>query len=361
MEAPAPAEVFHSQVTVVQKRILLLGWQTTIGSGVLAIPAIRAVQAHFGSTYDLWLLTRPVCPGASHPADLLAAWVGLRGVLSMPRLRDLPGWFRLIRQVRRLRFDHVIYVDLSRPRQRARRILPFLCKIAGLGRPLGFPRTPVPAIPPKRHEAAGRLANLAADGINAPALAVMPRLPIPPHEEADLWLAAHRRPGRRLVALCPGARASANHWPLDRFMALGAALLARGDCDVVVCGGPAEREVGQSLRERWGAGLVTAGEFDLAGTARLLAHCDLVVGLDTGTSHLAAALGIPVIVLQGARTWAGMWDPLGPAVTVLRLDLPCAGCGLMRCPLAAHPCMRGITLSAVWQAVERVLPSPGAS
>jgi hypothetical protein len=338
-------------------RVLLLGWQTTIGSGIAAIPAIHAVRAHFGEDTEYWLLTRPVPAGTSHPGELLIGWGRLEGLLFFPRLRHTGRWLGLLREVHRLGVERAVYVDLSVPRRTTRIILKAFCRLAGLGHPIGLP-APTPPAYGSPHEPARRLANLAAAGLSCPALPFLPPLLPPTSAEVDTWLAANVRSGRRLVAICPGARAQANHWPEDRFIALGERLIRDGRYELVICGGPAERAVAKRLCASWGEGLVAAGVLSLAATARLLSFCDLVVGLDTGTSHLAAALRVPVIVIQGGRCVAGAWDPLGQDVAVLRFEVPCAGCGHAVCPLVIHPCMRGIHLEQVWHAVQQRLTRP---
>jgi heptosyltransferase-3 len=54
--------------------------------------------------------------------------------------------------------------------------------------------------------------------------------------------------------------------------------------------------------------------FDLA---RWLAGAALYIGNDSGITHLAAAVGIPVIALFGPAS-PDIWAPRGPNVTVLR-------------------------------------------
>lgn len=85
----------------------------------------------------------------------------------------------------------------------------------------------------------------------------------------------------------------------------------------------------------------------------MLSQCAFIIGLDTGTTHLAAALGTPCVALYGERENPGRWEPLGEGHIVLRKKMPCAGCRLIEtpCPMAGHPCMMEIDVEAVWQAV----------
>ncbi len=340
-------------------RVLLLLWQTTIGSGLTAIPAIQAIQQHEPLDTDYWLLIRPLPKNAgnSHPAYLLQPWLNLVNVLTLPpRLRSPIAWLVLLFKVRALHFTTAMYVDASAPNHISRRVLLAFCHAAGLDQPVGL-SAHRPHHGRSVHEATRRLSNLRQHGL--PLAEAQPqRVFAPPPGTADLprWLSSQRRPQHKLIAICPGTRASANAWPMARFLALGRQLLARGDCDLMICGGPAERAIAQELSTAWGHGINAAGIFSLTDSAHLLSRCDLVIGLDTGTSHLAASLGVPVIVLQGGRCPEGQWDPLGPHVEILRWPVPCSGCGLRACPLHSHPCMRGLTVEDVMLAAHRTLP-----
>jgi ADP-heptose:LPS heptosyltransferase len=54
----------------------------------------------------------------------------------------------------------------------------------------------------------------------------------------------------------------------------------------------------------------------LKEVAVVLRKCRLLIGNDSGISHLAAALGTPVLSLFGP-TSPEVWRPLGPKVSVL--------------------------------------------
>lgn len=61
-----------------------------------------------------------------------------------------------------------------------------------------------------------------------------------------------------------------------------------------------------------------AGKFTISGLGALLADCDLLATLDTGTLHAARAVGLPAVVI--ARPWQAQheWLPVGiPAYQIL--------------------------------------------
>ncbi|MBF0308235.1 MAG: glycosyltransferase family 9 protein [Magnetococcales bacterium] len=92
-------------------------------------------------------------------------------------------------------------------------------------------------------------------------------------------------------------------WPLDHFMTLAHRLLgAYPQAGLVILGGAESRETARIFQARFpGRCLVAAGNFSLRQSAALMARLDLYIGVDTGPSHLAGALGIPMVVLYHCR------------------------------------------------------------
>jgi ADP-heptose:LPS heptosyltransferase len=74
-----------------------------------------------------------------------------------------------------------------------------------------------------------------------------------------------------------------------------------------------------------------AGALDLPSLAALLAELDVFVTGDTGPMHLAAAVDTPVVALFGPSDPA-RYGPRARAERILRVDLPCSPCGLVRLP-----------------------------
>lgn len=124
------------------------------------------------------------------------------------------------------------------------------------------------------------------------------------------------RYGERVVILHPGSGGKAKRWPLERFLVLAQALRTQGLAKVVFAAGEADADIVVALRavgegDRFLTGLPLVM---LAGV--LKASC-CYVGNDSGVTHLAAALGIPVVALFGA-TDPAKWGPRGDKVSVLR-------------------------------------------
>jgi len=104
------------------------------------------------------------------------------------------------------------------------------------------------------------------------------------------------RNAQPLVALCPGASGTYNTWPLGRFVEIAAWLTAQGT-QLLCVGGPAEVPLGAKLKR------ACPGLLDLTGTTvrqmiALLKYARLMIANNTGPSHAAAAVGIPVVQIS---------------------------------------------------------------
>jgi ADP-heptose:LPS heptosyltransferase len=116
------------------------------------------------------------------------------------------------------------------------------------------------------------------------------------------------------TVLHPGAAAGSRRWPADRWAAVAAALTADGH-RVVVTGTPGEQQLVESVAGS--AGAETATALDLDELFGLVAAARLVVSGDTGVAHVAAAYGIPSVVLAGPVSPARWGPPDRPRHTAL--------------------------------------------
>ena len=137
---------------------------------------------------------------------------------------------------------------------------------------------------------------------------------------ADDWLRG--RDARPLVAIHPGSGGERKNWPRERWEDLGRWLFSLPDGvrpRVLLVGGEADGETLAALESAWGKGddLVVTANRPLPELAALLTRCRLFVGHDSGISHLAAAVGVPCVLLFGP-TDPDIWAPPQPYVKVLR-------------------------------------------
>ena len=136
-------------------------------------------------------------------------------------------------------------------------------------------------------------------------------------------------PSGHPLALHPGSGGERKNWEEANWAGLLQHLAEATDLDLLIVGGEAEGERLQRLAAALPpARSQVARSLPLATLACRLAGCRAFIGHDSGISHLAAAVGLPCLVLWG-DTAQDIWRPPSEKVIVLRLPG-----GLARLPVA---------------------------
>ena len=120
------------------------------------------------------------------------------------------------------------------------------------------------------------------------------------------------------MALHPGSGSERKNWPEPQWAGLIQWLVEATPWRLLLVGGEAEGERLQRLAAALPpARTRIAQSLPLPELARQLERCRAFVGHDSGISHLAAALGLPGLVLW-SDTAEQVWCPPHPAVAVLK-------------------------------------------
>jgi heptosyltransferase-1 len=147
------------------------------------------------------------------------------------------------------------------------------------------------------------------------------------------------KPG--FIALCPFTTRPQKHWMEDYWPRLASLLAARGLGPCVLFGGPADRAAAARI-----ATGMPASHVNLVGQTRLcelpawLEQAGMVIGVDTGLTHIGIAMRRPTLALFGSTCpyTQGADSPL----TVMYDALPCAPCRRHPTCGGAWTCMRGL-------------------
>ena len=164
------------------------------------------------------------------------------------------------------------------------------------------------------------------------------------------------------AVLHPGSAGSNLNWSPAQYGDLGRRLVADG-MRLVVTGGPTETGLTAAVAAAIGAGAVDlGGRLTLAQLAALLQRSRLYAGSSTGPTHLAAAVGTPIVALYSPLRSAApvRWRPLGERVAVLTpaVDLVCPKCLGAACPY--YHCMElHLAVDDAMGAVRRVVGRDG--
>jgi heptosyltransferase-3 len=239
-----------------------------IGDFIVSLPALEHLRAEY---LEVWAAgpNVPLVRFANRARSIASTGLDLLGITEPPaQLLDELGQFDSI----------VSWYGANRPEFR------------GLVRSLGLPFQFFPALPP---EGAGiHATDFYLDQVGAPG-GPLPRIPCPVEPE-------------NFAAIHPFSGSPRKNWPLEKFRELATEL--ERTIPVRWCAGPEDPPLPDAVHIP-----------DLYDLACWLARAQLYVGNDSGITHLAAAVGTPVLALFGP-TDPEVWAPRGPNVRIALWD-----------------------------------------
>ena len=170
--------------------------------------------------------------------------------------------------------------------------------------------------------------------------------------ERQPYVVFHQYPG--------GSMENQRKWPEMRWAELGQWIHQTYGMRIILSGAPADREAAENtaclLREKGAAAKSIAGVYSLREMIDVLAKAELVISVNTGIMHLAAAVHVPLIALHGA-TSEQRWGPLSDNAVVVKSGEPCQPCISLgfESKCTDPVCMRNITVAMVANVTERLL------
>jgi len=235
-----------------------------IGDCILSLPAIKFLQADYT---EVWVPSAIVPLIRFCPARAIAS-TGL-DLLGLPGVDAPAGLLATLRS-----FDSIVsWYGANRPE--------FRDSVDSLGLPFQF-LDALPDPKAKIHAADFFLRQAGGEG------RAVPRIPCDPQVRGDF------------AVIHPFSGSARKNWPLERFREVAARL----SIPVRWCAGPDEA-------------IEDAVRFDnLYELARWLASARAYIGNDSGITHLAAAVGTPVVAIFGP-TDPVVWAPRGERVSVV--------------------------------------------
>lgn len=281
---------------------LLVVKTSSMGDVVHTLPAVSDIAAHFPDVQIDWLVEKPfaaIC--ALHPAVRQVIPMQLRKWRKSPfSAASREGFGVTLHALRATPYDWII--DFQGLVKSA-----WFCRLAGKRRsdgtrPIvaGYDWSSLNHEPyvswayqrrasvPRDAQAVARNRLLAAAHLGY-AVQGPPQFCIAaPTSECFDWLGQGD-----YAVLMPAASRPEKLWPQNDWIALMQTLRSRGLRIVVLWGSAQEQAMAQALADA-GHGIVPPF-LTVAEAAQVLAQAKIVVGLDTGFTHLAAALGVPAI------------------------------------------------------------------
>ncbi|HVS39003.1 MAG TPA: lipopolysaccharide heptosyltransferase II [Gemmataceae bacterium] len=365
------------------ERILLIK-PSAVGDVVHAVPILAKLRARYPSAQIDWLLNPAI-------AELIGGHPALSNVVPFDRSAYARAWRSwaaaaslagMISAVRRARYDLVVdlhgqfrsavlawasgaavRIGFDRPRRRPQaesdRRLNEQAYVHGWtgareGAWLAYThRIPIPALDVHAVDRYLWLRPILGLDDGPPDF----RLPVSPEAEdrMDALMERGGMTGRPLAVLVPGTLWETKHWHVEGFAEVARGLTRRGFA-VALAGSPAERGRCQAVAALCPGVRDLSGRTTLSDLAALIRRAEICVTNDSGSMHLAVALGRPVVSVFGPTDpiWIG---PYGRPRSVVQSAAACSPCYLRKlraCP-HGHACMTEVTGAMVMDRVEEVL------
>lgn len=309
-------------------RILLIR-TSALGDVVHCLPVLTALRRRFPAARIGWVVEEamaPVVAGHPHLDELFVVrfrpW--RRRLLGARTRREVAALRRDLR-----RFAPRVALDLMGNHKAG-----FVARLSGAPRRLGLERS-------QRREPSSALwinEPVTASGVHAVdrALSLARALGVPDDQPADFGGellfrgASHDRAPKRAgderpVLIQPGAGWDNKTYPPEWWGRVAAGLRGATGHGVEVAVAPGEEELALRVVEASYGAAAAVPALDLATLASRLRQARLVLGGDTGPTHLAHALGTPVLCLMGP-TDPGRHGPYGAPERALSIRLPCSFC-----------------------------------
>jgi len=162
--------------------------------------------------------------------------------------------------------------------------------------------------------------------------------------------------GSPIVCVHPGAAWRPRAWRPERFGAVADWIQEHYHAQVLFVGSSDERDIGAEVRANVKQRSVfwLAGELTWQELGALIERARLFIGNDSGPAHVAAAIGIPSVVLFGPQE-PERFHPWSDRSVVLHHRIHCCPCRQVTCVHPENPCVNLIEVEEVKAQVRRAL------
>ena len=346
-----------------------------LGDTLVALPAFWALRKRFPNAH-ITLLSNVSAKNAGYPTaqGVLPAKGLFDEFISYPneagKAAAALGFLKLGVAIRQGRYDMLAYLmTRNRDEGRVKRDLSFF-RLAGIKQHIGTKhllanylpengKAPLPEVEPEYKYLLKCLSEEGVTGGGDPGQEISTELLLGGDERinATVWIDENcgdpLSAGSKFIAVAPGTKWESKLWPEENYAEVLSRLITSKGLFPIIFGGPEDRDKGDRILQKLGTGANAAGELSIREAAVALAQCRLYLGNDTGTMHLAAAMGVPCVAVFAAIDYPGRWVPFGNNNAVLRKAIPCEGCHSPICKFN-HECLE-ISVEEVYQACVRVL------
>ncbi len=154
-----------------------------------------------------------------------------------------------------------------------------------------------------------------------------------------------------VICIFPGSKRKSRLWWEERFALIADRLAQEKRARIVLIGAERERDLIRNIAKLMKSESVAAIGQDILKTAAIIASSSMMISIDSGPMHIAAALGVPVIALFGPGNPVRV-GPYEKEAAVIYHRLPCSPCYDYQCRYGTRQCMDLIAVEEVIAAIE---------
>lgn len=267
---------------------------SALGDVLMLVPLIRTLQTNFPQASITWVISPPAY-------DLVAGMDGVEFVV-INKPKSLADYRVFQKNMRGRHFDVLLAPQAS---FRANLLYPLIKAKRKIGYDKIRAKDGHGWVVNERitagddHTLDGFLKFAYALGVEKPEI----RWDLPITQADYDWADAHLPADKPVFIVNPAASKPERSWPVERYIAVIKAVQQRWPVHVVLTGGPGsyDRELAESI-------LKEVECIDLVGKTKpkqllaVIKHAKLVLCPDTGPSHMAAAVGTPVVALHAVTS-----------------------------------------------------------
>lgn len=168
-------------------------------------------------------------------------------------------------------------------------------------------------------------------------------------EFAERFFAGERIKQRDfIISVSPTSRRHFNRWYLNRYAELCDWLMDQYNTKIILVWGPGEREVVEKLSSLMkNEPIVSAHTPTLQELGAILKRCDIHIGNDNGTKHIAVAEGLPTVTIFGPHSEISWTFPDPARHKWVKKKVDCPDCEKIKHNCKELTCLEEIKVSDV--------------
>ncbi len=170
-------------------------------------------------------------------------------------------------------------------------------------------------------------------------------------DEDEAYAAEFREKGEYAV-ICPFTTRPQKHWLASRWSELAQQIMAQRGVPVIMLGGPGDVAAAADIQAENDKIVNLVGKSSLTQTAAIIKQSALLIGVDTGLTHMGIAFNVPTLALFGST--CPYTDTTHENARVLYHKMECSPCRRNPSCEGDFSCMKKITVDEIMRNIREV-------